>query len=231
MKTTINPPEEAIRSAAELAAQMIGEKSGLTIAVTAGKDELAVLAAALGMAAESGAPLGGLRVVAACELCGLPPEDGGLRGDVAAALSGLLADGQIIAPDGDRPGDTDRMIAEAGGLDLAILGLGENSAVAFNEPATQFDTHTHVQRLTGKTRAALAERFGGEDKVPERGVTLGFRELCAARRIVVIALGERMRDAAFRMIYGRDDSIYPAAFLQIPSDVSVFLDAGSAERL
>ena len=112
-----------------------------------------------------------------------------------------------------------------------MLGLGDNARVGFNEPATPFDSGTHVQKLTRKTRAELAPRFGGEENVPVRGVTQGFRTLCYARDIVVIAHGAEKATALYRTLYGRDDSVYPAAFLQLPPNVTVYADEEASAQL
>ena len=60
---------------------------------------------------------------------------------------------------------------------------------------------------------------------------MGFSQLCFAREILVIALGEKKSAAVFHMLYGRDDSVYPAAFLQLPPNVTVWADEAAAARL
>ena len=85
--------------------------------------------------------------------------------------------------------------------------------------------------MTDKTKRELAPLFGGEDKVPPRGVTMGFQQLCFAREILVVALGAEKSAAVFHMLYGRDDSVYPAAFLQLPPNVTVWADPAAAKQL
>ena len=138
---------------------------------------------------------------------------------------------KLHIPHADEPAAYDALIKRAGGLDLALPGLGRNARVGFNEPATQFDSNTHVQKLTDKTKRELAPLFGGEDKVPPRGVTMGFQQLCFAREILVVALGAEKSAAVFHMLYGRDDSVYPAAFLQLPPNVTVWADPAAAKQL
>ena len=60
---------------------------------------------------------------------------------------------------------------------------------------------------------------------------MGFQQLCFARDIFVIALGGEKSAAVFHMLYGRDDSVYPAAFLQLPPNVTVWADEAAAARL
>ena len=127
--------------------------------------------------------------------------------------------------------DCDEKIAEAGGLDLAVLGLGRNAHIGLNEPATQYDTRCRIQKLTAKTREQYSWLFGAAVAVPERACTLGIHTLVEAKKILVLALGEEKAQAVFDMLYARDDSIIPAAFLQLPFDVTVFADTEAGRKL
>ena len=127
--------------------------------------------------------------------------------------------------------DCDEAIAKAGGLDLAVLGLGNNAHIGFNEPATQYDTRCRIQKLTAKTREQYSWLFGTAEAVPEKACTLGIHTLAEAKTIVVLALGEEKAQAVFDMLYARNDSVVPAAFLQLPFDVTVFADTEAGEKL
>ena len=212
MKTIVSTAEDCVRAAAERLLSRIEEKRDASLALGAGEAELRVLRRAAALAKERGVSLRELRVFAVCEFDGLEPADPN------SARRRLV---QAFFADTDA--DTEKL--------SALLGLGENARVAFNEPATQFDSNTHVQKLTDKTKRELAPLFGGEDKVPARGVTMGFQQLCFARDIFVIALGGEKSAAVFHMLYGRDDSVYPAAFLQLPPNVTVWADPAAAKQL
>ena len=125
----------------------------------------------------------------------------------------------------------DRLIAEAGGLDLAILGIGCNAHIGLNEPATQYDTRTRKQKLTEPTRRQYAWLFGDAEHAPEWGLTMGIHTLVDAGEIMVLASGEEKARAVFDMLYARDDSIIPAAFLQLPPEVTVYADVEAGCRL
>ena len=185
------------------------------------------------MAGEKGVSLVSLRLFAACEFEAPAPDSGA---SVKNRLLGALRESdfraeQLSVPSAEDCEAYDERIAEAGGLDLALLGLGRNCCVAFNEPATPYASRCHVQKLTDKSRAELAPLFGGVEKVPERGVTLGFQELCAAREIVVIALGDEKAEAVFQTLYARDDSVWPGAFLQLPPNVTLYIDEAAGAKL
>lgn len=125
----------------------------------------------------------------------------------------------------------DELIASCGGIDLAILGLGENGHFGYNEPSTQFASLSHVQKLSEATKRQNALMFGGEDKVPDYAVTMGIRTITGAGDIAVLAFGESKAEAVHKMLYGRNDSVVPAAFLQIPMHVTVYLDDASSSQL
>ncbi len=127
--------------------------------------------------------------------------------------------------------DIDSRIEALGGLDLAVLDIGADARIGFNEPATPFDSLTHAQRLATATRRELAAVFGGEENVPERGITMGIKTITLAKEIMLLAYGEERAEPVFRMLYGRNDSAVPAAFLQIPVNVAVYLDEEAARKL
>ncbi len=125
----------------------------------------------------------------------------------------------------------DAQIKAAGGLDLAVLGLGQNAHIGFNEPAVAFDSLSHRQKLTPATKRQNAEAFGSEEQVPDYGYTMGIYTLVWARQILVLAFGESKASAVHNMLYGRNDSAVPAAFLQIPRDVTLYVDEAAAKEL
>lgn len=124
----------------------------------------------------------------------------------------------------------DEQIEKQGGIDLAVLDLGLNGRIGFNEPATPFDSLTHRQKITDSSRRELEAVADGE-KMPEFALTMGIKTLVSARDILLISSGESRADAVFKMLYARNDSVVPAAFLQIPLNVTVYLDEASAQKL
>lgn len=228
------PREESIRAAAAHILSRIKEKKDAAVALGTLDEELAVWDELCRQAKEKNVSLADVRFFAVCEFEGETfPEGASIRQRLLSHLIGKsdVREENIFIPDGEDCAGYDRKIATLGGLDLAVLGLGDNARVGFNEPATPFDSGTHVQKLTRKTRAELAPRFGGEKNVPVRGVTQGFRTLCYARDIVVIAHGAEKATALYRTLYGRDDSVYPAAFLQLPPNVTVYADEEASAQL
>jgi glucosamine-6-phosphate deaminase len=115
-------------------------------------------------------------------------------------------------------------VAEAGGFDLAILGLGPNGHLGFNEPPSGRNAQTRPIELSAASVASNASYWGGEDQVPRRAVTAGMDLLLAARRIVLIVSGAHKRSILARALEGPIEPSVPASFLQEHRDVVVLTD-------
>ena len=114
----------------------------------------------------------------------------------------------------------ERAIAEAGGLDLTLLGLGPNGHIAFNEPATTLSVTTHVVDLAPPST-----------EVAPQGVTMGVGTLLAAPKVWLMATGENKAAAVARMLSGVVDPGCPASLLQVHPGAEVFLDQAAASRI
>jgi glucosamine-6-phosphate deaminase len=124
----------------------------------------------------------------------------------------------------------ERRIAQAGGLDVLILGLGQNGHLGFNEPGSAEDSGARVLDLDPISVEANRKWFGG-DYAPARGVTVGIRTILAARRILLMAYGAHKAGAVQAMIEGPRGALVPASWLQGHPAVHVFLDEEAAARL
>ena len=97
-------------------------------------------------------------------------------------------------------------MVKANPADIQILGIGENGHIAFNEPYTKPEEPTHISLLTASTRAANAGAFKDPSLVPQYALTMGIDEILTAKRILLLATGERKAQAVYDMIMGRDDT-------------------------
>ena len=119
----------------------------------------------------------------------------------------------------------DHALDERGGLDLAILGLGTNGHLGFNEPPSSPEDGTRAVRLLPETVAANARYWGDGAGLPGRAVTMGLRQILAANRIVVLASGAAKHDVVHAALEGPVGPSVPASFLQdADADVSVIVD-------
>jgi glucosamine-6-phosphate deaminase len=126
----------------------------------------------------------------------------------------------------------ERAIAAAGGIDVMVLGIGENGHIGFNEPAEALSARTHRVRLDDPTRAANALWFDGQlASVPHEALTMGMATILEARSIVLMASGETKADVVGAMLNGGVTTQVPASFLQLHPQVTVMLDKSLADEL
>lgn len=116
--------------------------------------------------------------------------------------------------------------------DVQILGIGSNGHIAFNEPGTPFDSHTHVVTLKEGTRKDNARFFDNDiDKVPTHAVTMGLKDIMSAKFIILLANGSGKANAVKEMIKGPVSENCPASILQTHPNVLVVTDEAAAYYL
>ena len=115
----------------------------------------------------------------------------------------------------------ERLIAESGGIDLQLLGIGVNGHIGFNEPGTPFDSRTHVIELAEATRSSNARFFDREEDIPKRAVTMGIGTIMSARKIVLLAFGDNKMDAVRRLKNDAVTEEFPASILRKHPHVTV----------
>ena len=126
----------------------------------------------------------------------------------------------------------EREIAEAGGIDLQILGIGTNGHIGFNEPAPALAARAHRVTLKPETRRSNAALFGGDPaNVPPEALSMGMATILHARAIVLLATGRAKAACVERVVNGPLTTELPASFLQLHNDVDIMLDAPAAEKL
>jgi glucosamine-6-phosphate deaminase len=116
-------------------------------------------------------------------------------------------------------------------VDVQILGIGSNGHIGFNEPGTPFDSITHVVALKEETRKDNARFFTDPDDVPVYAVSMGITEIMAAKKIVLIAIGNKKALAVKEMIQGKIREEVPCTILQSHPDVVLLLDEEAASLL
>ena len=87
------------------------------------------------------------------------------------------------------------LINQKGPLDIQILGIGENGHIGFNEPGTDMNSTTQVVDLTTSTINANSRYFDSESEVPKQAVSMGLASILKAKRIILLAFGEKKRAA------------------------------------
>ena len=120
--------------------------------------------------------------------------------------------------------DYERRIAQAGGIDLQLLGLGRNGHIGFNEPGSTRESRTRAVELDASTREDAAAQFGGIEFVPRHAITIGVATILEARRVRVLAFGDGKRDVVRRTLEDDVGPALPASFLRGHSDVRLYVD-------
>lgn len=125
----------------------------------------------------------------------------------------------------------DEAIQHAGGFDLVLLGIGMNGHIGFNEPFSVRRSRTRLCTLDPITRRGVASDFFGEDNVPTHALTVGLGGILAARRVLMLAIGEHKAKIVVETLEKPVTDRVPASFLQEHGDVRVLLDAPASSLL
>ncbi len=125
----------------------------------------------------------------------------------------------------------DAKIAEFGGVDIQVLGIGTNGHIGFNEPGSERESTTRLVTLDEQTRKDAAPTFNGIENVPQKAISMGIDTILQAKEILILAWGKRKAEIIKQCLYGEITSSRPATFLQEHPNVSVVLDAEAASLL
>lgn len=140
---------------------------------------------------------------------------------------------RVHVPEGNAPDPVaeckryEGMMAEAGGVDLCVLGIGRNGHIGFNEPGAPFDSRTRIVKLAETTRLVNAGDFEGA-KAPERAITVGMRTIFESREILLLASGANKADAVAAAAGGEVSEAVPASMLQAHPRTTFVVDQEAA---
>jgi len=123
------------------------------------------------------------------------------------------------------------IIRSVGGIDLQLLGLGNNGHIGFNEPNGQFDRTTHCVNLTQSTIEANKRFFASEEDVPRQAYTMGIKTIMQAKKILVVVSGEDKAAILKEVLYGPITPEVPASILQLHNDVTIVADAAALSKI
>lgn len=139
--------------------------------------------------------------------------------------NGMAADPEAHAE------EYDRMIENAGGIDLQLLGIGRNGHIAFNEPSHEFVYPTNVVSLTESTIEANKRFFSSADEVPRKAICMGIGSIMAAKRILLLATGKEKAPAVARAVQGSIAPDMPASILRVHQNCQILVDEAAASML
>ena len=134
-----------------------------------------------------------------------------------------------MEPDALKAGqDYENIIKNYGGIDLQLLGLGNNGHIGFNEPGDEFIDKTHVVDLTESTIEANKRFFASIDDVPKQAYTMGIGSIMRAKRVLMVVNGKGKAEIVKEAFFGPITPKVPASILQLHND---FILIGDVEAL
>jgi len=118
----------------------------------------------------------------------------------------------------------DSKLAEYGGIDLQVLGIGNNGHIGFNEPSDTLSVCTHVTELTKNTIEANSRFFTSIEEVPTEAVTMGLGGIMRSKAVLLLASGSQKAELISKLVNSKINTRIPASLLQIHSNVIVVVD-------
>ncbi|SFT87363.1 glucosamine-6-phosphate deaminase [Selenomonas sp. GACV-9] len=142
----------------------------------------------------------------------------------------FLPDGMAddVVAEGNR---YEKLIAAKGGIDLQVLGIGQNAHIGFNEPDVKFAATTHKVELDEETIQANSRFFKNSDEVPRYAISMGIKTIMMAEHVILLANGRNKAEAVYKAVCGDVTPEAPASILQLHRDVALILDREAAALL
>ena len=125
----------------------------------------------------------------------------------------------------------EKKIEKCGGIDLQVLGIGNNAHIGFNEPAEYFSKNTGIVNLTESTISANSRFFDSEEEVPKKAISMGIGTIFRAKKIILLASGKGKAEAINSTVNGKVEPGVPASILQFHKDVVIVVDEDAASLL
>lgn len=127
--------------------------------------------------------------------------------------------------------DYEEMIADVGGIDLQLLGIGANGHIGFSEPGSSLASLTQMTILTQRTIEDNARFFKRKEDVPTKAITMGIGTILNAKNVVLVANGANKADAIAKSAEGSITSMVPASALQLHRFATFVITEDAASKL
>ena len=124
----------------------------------------------------------------------------------------------------------EQMIEDAGGIDLQVLGIGNNGHIGFNEPGSSIFSKTRLINLDNSTRVANSREFQNIAKVPRLAITMGISTIMKSKRVILMAWGFKAGIIA-KTVEGDVTEQVPASILQQHNNCTFVLDENTSAEL
>ena len=117
----------------------------------------------------------------------------------------------------------DALIAEKGGIDIMLVGIGMNGHIGFNEPGTSFTSISHVAALDEITKT-VGQKYFTQQTALTRGITVGLGHLLNANKVLLLANGSKKAGVIKAAVEGPVTEIFPASIMQQHTNGFVLVD-------
>jgi glucosamine-6-phosphate isomerase len=237
----VERPDDAVPIVADAVTSLLQAKPDAVLGLATGSTPLPLYRELIRRHREQGLSFARARAFLLDEYVGLPPDHperyrNVIERDFAGQVD--LAPDAVRGPDGGAADLTaaaaayEQAIAQAGGIDLQVLGLGSDGHLAFNMPTSSLASRTRITTLTATTRRANARFFDGDpDAVPQHCLTQGLGTILASRHAVLLAFGAAKAAAVAACVEGPVAARWPASVLQLHPHATVVVDAEAAHLL
>lgn len=241
MEVVIAPADELAVLAAGAVDRLLRATPDAVLGLATGSSPLRVYDELARRHAEEGLSFARARAFMLDEYVGLPADHperyrNVIETEIASRVD--LAPGAVQGPDGladDLPAACaayEQAIADAGGVDLQLLGIGTDGHIGFNEPGSSLASRTRIKTLTAQTREDNARFFGDDiEQVPRHCLTQGLATIMSARHLVLLATGKGKAEAVHQLVEGAVSALWPATVMQMHPHATVLVDDAAASRL
>jgi glucosamine-6-phosphate deaminase len=232
--------DDAARIVADVVVHVIERRPDAVLGLATGSSPLGAYRLLIAETRSGRVSFAACRAVLLDEYVGLPPEHPEAYRSV---IHREFADHVNLPPDNLHGPDVgaedlpaacaryDRLLADLGGVDLQLVGIGSDGHVGFNEPGSSLRSRTRVKTLTKATRRDNARFFSSAEEVPRHVVTQGLGTISDARHVLLIATGAAKAEPVARAVEGPLAAVCPASVLQLHPHATVVLDEAAAGGL
>jgi glucosamine-6-phosphate deaminase len=231
----------ASKSAADVVSKLLLSKRDAAITFPTGSTPLGMFDVLAARAARSEADFSNVSIFCLDEYVGVTTEH---PNSLTRWLSEALLSRIGIRPDQlhtlpvtaddlvDAATQYDGTISARGGLDLAILGLGPNGHIGYNEPGSSADSRTRVITLTPESRSQASAYWEGTLSIPDRAMTMGVATLLESKQILLLVTGETKAEMLRRTLQEPMNAEVPASWLRLAGQrLTVIADEAAASQL
>lgn len=232
-----NDKAEAIAMAARILASWVRRKPDCVLGLATGNTMVGVYRELVKLH-QSGVDFSRVRSFNLDEYVGLPPtHPSSYHFFMQEHLFSKVPFARTHVPNGMHPEppdcceDYEALITKEGGIDLQLLGLGEDGHIAFNEPTSSLSSRTRLKTLTPVTQSVNAREFPEGETIPTQVLTMGVGTIMDARHCLLLAFGPKKAGAVAAMVEGPVTAMCPASALQYHPRCTVLIDEEAASQL